>query len=141
MNRHISYQATLFALVLTLLAGCTHNNGDIGPLFGKWKVTAIEADGTAQPDYRGNVFWSFQSHTVEVTAVFDHHERYDGFGCWSMAGDELILSFPDSDRQPPEQAALPSECTMTVLRLNSKNAVFRYLLPEGGSLTYTLTKW
>lgn len=126
---------------LILLCGCTHNNGDIGPLFGKWKVTAIEVDGTEACDYAGNVFWNFQSHTIGITAILPDHERIDGFGNWTLVNNILSLSFPDSDKLPPVQAALPSQCLLEVVTLNTRHAIFRYRSAEGSSLTYFLTKW
>ena len=37
----------LTALLLSVLsASCTHNNGDIGKIFGTWKLTYIEATDT-----------------------------------------------------------------------------------------------
>ena len=51
----------LFGMVLlvTLAAGCTHNNGDIGSWFGTWNVERIEIDGVAQADYQGQYFFQF----------------------------------------------------------------------------------
>ena len=34
------------ALCVLINVGCTHNNGNIGPLFGLWHVTSIKVDGT-----------------------------------------------------------------------------------------------
>ena len=35
------------------MSGCTHNNGDIGPWFGTWQVTGIDADGAPLAEYDG----------------------------------------------------------------------------------------
>ena len=37
--RHISPLA-LVAIMMAVVSGCTHNNGDIGPLFGSWTLQA-----------------------------------------------------------------------------------------------------
>lgn len=38
--RHISPLA-LVAIMMAVVSGCTHNNGDIGPLFGSWTLQEI----------------------------------------------------------------------------------------------------
>lgn len=138
MKRHI----TLFiALCAMFLASCTHNNGDIGPLFGQWKVTAMEGDGVTLPPYDGNMYWSFQSHTIEMKVVSDDHAVWQTFGNWSKTDNELMLDFPDADRQPPEMSHLLSSSRLRIWQLDKGKAVFIYDLPDGGSITYTLKKW
>lgn len=131
----------ILSLLCLLATACTHNNGDIGPLFGKWKVTAIEADGMEQPQYGGNIFLSFQSHTVEVTEILPDHMRNDAFGNWSRTGDELTLIFPDAGMVPPAASMLPVQCTLQILHLDSGKATFQLRLQQGATLTYTLKKW
>lgn len=131
----------IIALVGLLAAACTHNNGDIGPLFGKWKVTAIEADGFQAPEYSGNVFLNFQSHTVEVSEIVPDHESYDAYGTWSRNGDELTLLFPDASYQPPSASLLPDRCTLQILHLDTGKATFQLRRADGAIITYTLKKW
>lgn len=140
MKRHTSIIALLGILML-LATGCTHNNGDIGPLFGQWKVTTMEGNGTQLPEYAGNMFWSFQSQTIEIKTVGDNHTTRSGFGNWSREGDELLLDFPDTDRQPPAESHLPPQCRLHIIMLDRGKAIIEYRLPEGGSITYTLKKW
>ena len=35
----------IIMLSMAALSSCTHNNGDIGPYFGTWKMLSIEVDG------------------------------------------------------------------------------------------------
>ena len=53
------------AIVLTIVAACTKNNGDIGVWFGLWKVTSVEVDGSADRKYKGNVYAGSQNTTFE----------------------------------------------------------------------------
>ncbi len=131
----------IIALVGLLSVACTHNNGDIGPLFGKWKVTAIETDGFQAPEYTGNVFFNFQSHTVEVTEILPEYVTYDGYGTWSRNGDELMLIFPDANLQPPGASLLPAQCTLQILHLDTGKATFQLRREDGAIITYTLKKW
>lgn len=131
----------IIGLVCLLSTACTHNNGDIGPLFGKWKVTAIEADGMETAQYAGNIFLNFQSHTVEVTEILPDHIHNDAFGNWSRTGDELMLSFPDAGMEPPASSMLPTQCTLQILHLDSGKATFLLRLSDGATLTYILKKW
>lgn len=65
----------LFILWMTiLLSACTHNDGDIGPLFGQWKLVSIEKSG--QKYIYDNLFVSFQSAVIEFKTVTYPHD-YD----------------------------------------------------------------
>lgn len=131
----------IILLIGVVAAGCTHNNGDIGPLFGKWKVTSIVAEGITADPYQGNVFWDFQSHTISVSEQMPNHDYSQGFGNWSMSGDELTIDFPDETRQPPAASLLPSSCRLQVLKLNTGHAIFLLHRADGATITFTLKKW
>ena len=49
MKRTVYISCMIF--VVLSFCGCTHNNGDIGPWFGQWKVERIDKDGMPDPDY------------------------------------------------------------------------------------------
>ncbi len=136
-----SIHVLIIAIAGMLAAACTHNNGDIGHLFGKWKVTAIESDGAQAPEYAGNVFFNFQAHTVGVTEMLPDHETRDAYGTWSRNGDELLLIFPDAGLQPPAASLLPAQCTLQILYLDTGRATFQLRRDDGSTLTYTLKKW
>ena len=133
--------APLAMLIMLLVSGCTHNNGDIGPLYGQWKLTEIDIDGTPSADYEGNVFWSFQSSAIEIKALYPYHEVQQCYGNWSMDGDELRLDFPDERWQLPGEVMLPASSVLHVLALNTRHALFRYNGSDGHIITYTLEKW
>ena len=77
---------SIFVILLTsLLAACTHNDGDIGPLFGSWQLESIEVDGTVDSSYTGNVFWGFQSSVIRMAVVNEHHEHVDYWGTWKLS--------------------------------------------------------
>ena len=75
--KRISHILILFAVLLA--TGCTHNNGDIGHLFGTWKVT--EATINDRPyDFDGNtLFFAFQNNVVGVHATRADHPYVDNW--------------------------------------------------------------
>ncbi len=141
-----------FAVLSTLLSGCTHNNGDIGPWFGIWTLTSIEADGAPIADYVPNsIFWKFQSTVINITQLLDHHDCRDTFGTWRQAGDsQLELNFTHSDDTlhpgtelyaPPEILHLPSDiCTLHIVRFTDKHIILTYISTDGVTYKYTLVK-
>ena len=94
----------LTALLLSVLsASRTHNNGDIGKIFGKWKLTYIEATDTEKPETGGTHVRSFQSSTVFVQINDGSHDEIGSYGNFRLADETLFprlrrhgLSEPDS---------------------------------------------
>ena len=58
----------LIITALISLNACTHNNGDIGHLFGTWKLDAITINGEVDSVYAkaDNVLWKFQSSVMSM---------------------------------------------------------------------------
>lgn len=80
----------LLAATALLAAACTHNDGDIGDLYGRWQLTEMQvADSTATPR---DLFFSFQSSVIFVLASdYDRHEANDFAGNYIHTGDSLII--------------------------------------------------
>lgn len=131
----------LLGLLLTLLPGCTHNNGDIGPLFGRWKVESIESSDMELPPYGGNMFWSFQNTTVCMQTMGANHEEERVYGNWSLTDGTLLLSFPYDNYAPPAATLLPRESRLQVLHLDRRHATLYYQPSASTGITYTLRKW
>ncbi len=140
MNKQLYIYAAV-AMTLLLLTSCTHNNGDIGQLFGKWKLTSIVADGAPQPVYNGNIFWSFQSSTINMQVVSEHHDVYNVFGNWRLEDEALTLDFSDPQMPPPAELGLPASAHLQVLHLSHNKAEFIYYSTDNTTITYTLKKW
>ena len=146
----------LFAIAATaIIAACTHNDGNIGDWFGAWKLREITINGTPDAAYGGNMFWKFQSATIEICVLDEYHGRTDSWGSWeevtSSSGKVLRLNFTHSDNDhpvgsskysPPKVTHLPAATIsdLDVLQLNSKNLHLRYVAPDATVYEYTFTK-
>lgn len=132
------YILPLIILTCLLGAGCTHNNGDIGPLFGRWKL--IEASGLPQSAPEG-IFWAFQSSVIQMQRNGAYGEESTVYGKWQLDRQELRLDFPDEDYAPLPELDLPRQCSLRVEHLSRSEMKLTYTNPDGGRQTYTLKKW
>lgn len=78
----------LFILALT---SCMHNDGDIGNLFGTWKIETITIDGEKDTKYEGDVFVQFQTEVVRLVQVEHNYDYVEYFGRWSRESNNLLL--------------------------------------------------
>lgn len=89
--KHIGiFIVSLIALCAT--SACTHNNGDIGFLFGQWRLHEITNGNTTEPC--DTVFFAFQSNVVQLRKVV--YESYDYnvlTGLYEQDADRLKCSF------------------------------------------------
>lgn len=137
-------------------ASCTHNSGDIGDLFGTWKLEKITIDGEADQSYDGNILWKFQSSIIEMQQVDDTlHETFNSHGSWSRpSGGVLALDFTHTDNANPEPGSagysplpathLPSACKidMDLLQLDGSIMKLRYIdLSTTAVYEYYFKKW
>ena len=94
---------SIILLALSLNA-CTHNNGDIGDLFGTWKLQSITINGESDSTYQSNVLWKFQSSIISMVKVDDTtHSKAESWGTWSYSNDDtqLVLDFTHTDNNNP----------------------------------------
>lgn len=138
------------------LAGCTHNNGDIGDLFGTWKLEKMMIGGEVDTDYGDNVVWKFQSSIIEMQQVDDSlHETLNAYGTWSRPADGVLkLDFTHTDTANPDPGAdkySPLQSTrlpraqvidLDVLELNGSKMRLRYIdAAESTAIEYYFKKW
>lgn len=138
--RHISL--TLLSLFLIALASCTHNNGDIGTLFGQWKVRSVSYDGIENPpEYRGDVFWSFQNNVIAIQQSYPDQEAWTVYGTWILEDNTLSLDLRDQGGDMIPSMMLPQQAHLQVLRKTGKEMILFYQPTEQESITYHLVKW
>lgn len=141
-------------LALIGLSSCTHNNGDIGPWFGTWKVAEITINGSPDSSYAGNLFWSFQTSVIGMTEINPTLgvTTAESWGSWEQQGDILRLNFTNTDDANPEQGSskysprpsshLPVGVSeLQILSLSSSAVSLRYIASDGSIYEYSLKKW
>lgn len=149
MRTVLSYprRARLFSALLLIMAvtlgGCTHNNGDIGPLFGNWKLQSVETDLEAYQPAKEEwpIFWAFQSTTIRMAHISETNSLDQRFGNYRLDDNTLFLDFPDSGDNFRPLLHLPDRCEMQVLKLTSKQLVLEYNPTENEEVIYTFRKW
>lgn len=144
---------TLFALLVT---ACKTNNGDIGPWYGNWAMTAMTVDGkeyTAWAEGGNETVWSFQNNIICIQDVTPLHDIQRRWGTWTDDGKTLTLDYRQHDTAEPDPAhsykytapewLLMEANTVTVLsidKLIDNTAVLSTTNAAGQHIIYTLKK-
>ena len=85
-----------FAYILTILmagmlASCMHNGGDIGYLFGQWRLEQVERDGIVSEC--DTVFFAFQSDVFLIRKVmYDSYDYTVSKGLYEHIDNSLKLN-------------------------------------------------
>lgn len=133
--------AALTIAIASLLASCTHNNGDIGPWFGTWHVEKMAVDGIDNPNFPDSVFFQFQSSVFCMRRIYPQQQYYAAFGTWEDLGNNsLRIVFPDTAMRPIAEVGLDSATTLKVEQLSSHSAVLSTEPTDSSShkIRYTL---
>ena len=68
MKNKIMIRRILIGLFLGIVVtSCTHNDGYIGPLFGKWQLIEMWENGTMTP--HDSLYYNFQSSVIQLQLV------------------------------------------------------------------------
>lgn len=138
---------------MVAMSSCTHNNGDIGPYFGTWKMLSVEIDGEVDAGYAGNVFWKFQNQVVCMVRVNEvNHTTTECWGTWKEIGNELHLNFTHEDYyhkpgssyySPLPETYLPSMQTLEldIVSLSGSSMQLKYVTDDNSVIEYKFTKW
>ncbi|MBO4994449.1 MAG: lipocalin-like domain-containing protein [Muribaculaceae bacterium] len=136
-------------LLSAMLSGCTHNDGDIGPLFGTWRITEITVDGKRDTCYAGNVVWKFQSGVLMIQLVADHHDVVDYWNSWSVEDDVMTLSGNHHDSNVSTSYGFPPQMHLDcnepnvkfqIVDMDDKNIELCHHCIDSGSVAYKLHK-
>jgi len=144
------YIFLIFAIGL-LSSGCTRNNGDIGDLFGNWRLDSVTADDIELELYDGEIkvyTWAFQSGIIRIQRIYSNMDHLDYLGTWQRDDDELLLDFThhadygDENFTPPEELHLvPHGITrLDILLLKSGKMCVGYRGNDGVEYKYYLHK-
>ena len=68
MKNKMMIRRILIGLFLGIVVtSCTHNDGYIGPLFGKWQLIEMWENGTMTP--HDSLYYNFQSSVIKLQLV------------------------------------------------------------------------
>jgi hypothetical protein len=144
------YIGSLLTLLL-LLSGCTRNNGDIGNLFGTWRLETMTKNGE-EVDLYSNLTkvytWAFQSHIVRIQDIRDNMDYVNYYGSWCKEKDVLILDFTYEDENgngeylPPSPLHLNADgiTRLDVNQTSSKEMKLSYRSVDDVEYSYYLRK-
>ena len=139
----IYYKVVCTLALLFALTGCMHNNGNIGPWFGQWKVERLTIDGKDDPDYAGNTFFCFQASVFSVNISYpENHTSSTYYGTWTDNDDYVDVVFNTKESAVPPHVYLKEKFRFRVIENNHKTKILEYLDEETGvTYTYYLKKW
>ena len=97
--KHLIYIA--IAVIAATLTSCMHNGGDIGYLFGQWRLEQVEYNDVAQEC--DTVFFSFQSNVFQIRKIiynsydysvfmglYEHQEDFIKFNIYNYNSKEIL---------------------------------------------------
>ena len=139
----ITTKIMMTLVLLAVAASCTCNDGDIGPWWGRWKVTTIECNGEQIDSYKGNIFFAFQSSVFLMTKVGENSELSGRYGVWSDDGKgTLVISFPDEHYKPfPELHFSAERNLLSYDKVVNKGFTLTAVAADGNTYIYHLVKW
>lgn len=135
MKKNIILSAIV--MMFAVLTSCTHNNGDIGDMFGLWKVSSIQAEGSEENLAPNDLFMAFQNNVVKVRWAY---------GRWERNGNNLDLIFEMEPYTPPTNSFMVKGTNHCIIeKLNGSDFVFTNTVKNSeGEVTnyrYTLVHW
>jgi len=132
--------------------GCTHNNGDIGPLFGTWVLDKMTVDGQEANLGPEHTFLQFQGKIVMAKLIDDRHSLlFYSVGTWEREGDEMFLDYTHHDDEfeaGTGQYSAPDWLLLTtnsinrlkVLSLDNKYMRLQFTTQDGRTAIYNFRK-
>ncbi len=149
MKKILSLIVAIMALIST---GC-QNDGDIGFMFGTWRVESYTADGTAVSLERYPTTFSFQGSVVKVQVIEDEYGSNNAtYGNWSRdeSAGTVTLNFGNSDDKygpgegpyaAPEYLGMTSAAPMVMqLAHDGRTMTWTWHAPDGVVRIYKLHK-
>ncbi len=98
-----------FCFVLLFLLTACQNEGDIGSLYGQWKLTNSHVNG--ENKLFDNIYFSFQGKVVWVKSVnADNHTYNDVFGNFQHVGDSLLINFVQKSELTTTASLIEERC-------------------------------
>ncbi|MBD5209598.1 MAG: hypothetical protein HDS80_06625 [Bacteroidales bacterium] len=147
--KNFLFKISAFFIILismSIPSGCTHANGDIGPLFGTWAFDKITVDDNPIPDYTEGLMISFQGSFFIIDRVeMDLIENYQRiYGKWEREGDTMTFDGKEeylAGTFPEELGVAPNgSFSVRVISESNKEMVWQRIGDDGKIWIYTLRK-
>lgn len=130
MKNKMMIRRILIGLFLGIVvSSCTHNDGNIGPLFGKWQLIEMWENGTMTP--HDSLYYNFQSSVIKLQLVHrggieNTIENY--FGSYVRENDILKFkimepSWFDTELPPVFKLKMNEEYTFYIEKLTSSKMI------------------
>lgn len=137
----------IIAIALAAVSYGCQNNGDIGYLFGTWRIDSLTADGEEQPEAAEQTLISFQNDIIMVQQITDDDGSYTNyFGTWAEDGDRMTINFTHHQDSGPFPAPIwlgwtaDEPMVMQVSDRHSRSVTWTYMSPDGIEYVYNLHK-
>lgn len=132
-----------FILILALSQSCTKNDGDIGFLWGMWRVTSIEVNGVEKEGYSGTLYFSFQASVYTQKFVYESsHSSDETYASWKQDGDDLLINFSEDVYAPLPITGMQRGLNLVRIEYSQgDDMTWSYESPEGVKYTYYMKKW
>lgn len=141
-----------FLTIATAMMACTHNDGDIGDLYGVWCLEQVTVDGIPADMHAGGlvlVTLSFQNAILEINTTYPHNELHTCLANWQRDGQTLIFDFDNSDASGNTARYTPPAilgmgygeiCRQQITSLDGKEMALRYTNSKGEEYQYLYKK-
>ncbi len=145
---------TILIALLGIFASCTRNDGDIGPLFGAWRLDSASRDNVElQLPVGKYTTWSFQNSILMVQLIDAAHYAETKVGTFSRPAEgKMRIDFDNSadgvesgtgPYAAPSWMGFPAKgiFDLEIAELNGKKMVLIWHAPDdGGIYEYKFSK-
>lgn len=130
-------------MLIAIAQGCTRNDGNIGPIWGMWRVTNLEINGEQKEGYEGNLYFSFQASVfMQKTVNENEHSANNTYAMWMYQGEDLLINFTEERYKPfAISGMIHGENFVKVLYFEGDDMHLEYENPDGVKYFYKLKRW
>lgn len=121
------YKISIFLLFAILTSSCLHNNGDIGNLFGKWKLISIETDDETL--VFDDIYVNFQNQVFSIQEIYsDNHMVTDIYSSYQNINDTIYVwdfYFKGTNNHLPEKIMMKEKDSFYIRENSNKSLILK----------------
>lgn len=147
--KRLSY--LILSILMLAFSSCTHNDGDIGILFGTWKVTSVTINDRPMDSYSGGMFFAFQNDVVGVKNLIESYPNVPdwNYGRYYYADAEyngvmcshLVIDFTEIINFVPEGVPMDKGRNVVYVRESSSSSMVWEMRRNSSTYIFSLQKW